>query len=230
MRAKDVMTTEPITVGPQATVGEIAELLLRRRISGVPVVDSSGRVLGVVSEDDLMHREETGGPRRRSRWLAWFSNRQAVEFVKTHGRIAQDVMSAPAIMIDEEASLADIAGLLEERRIKRVPVLRDGKLVGIVSRADLLRGFAAAKSAPASAAPTDDRTLRADILAAMKRESWPMAAAVNVVVSDGVAHLWGLLDAEEDPRALCLLVENVPGVKAVEDHRGRIPFAYGYAL
>jgi CBS domain-containing protein len=229
MRAKDVMTTDPIVVGPETTVGEIAELLLQRRISGVPVADAAGRVLGVVSEDDLMHRPEIGGPRRRSRWLTWFSGGQTGDFVKTHGRIARDVMSAPAIVVDEEASIADIARLLEERRIKRVPVLRDGKLVGIVSRADLLRGFAAAQRAPAAVA-ADDGALRTAILAAMKREGWPMAAIVNVVVSDGVAHLWGLLDPEEDPRALVLLVEGVPGVKAVEDHRGHVPVAYAYAV
>lgn len=227
MRAKDVMTTDPISVGPGATVGEIAELLLHRRISGVPVVDDDGGVLGVVSEDDLIHRPETGGPRRRSRWLSLFTGGQDADFVKTHGRFARDVMSAPAIVVDEDTPISDIANLLEERRIKRVPVVRDGKLVGIVARGDLLRGLAARREAFAAAArrAPDDETIRQAILDAMKREGWATAAVVNVVVSDGVVHLWGLLGAEEDPRALRVLAENVPGVKDVQDHRGYVPYA-----
>lgn len=225
MRAKDVMTTEPISVGPQATVAEIADLLLRNRISGVPVVDAGGKVLGVVTENDLMHRPETGGPRRRSRLLALFAGGQDAEFVKTHGRYAHEVMSAPPIVVDEETPLEEIANLLEERRIKRAPVVRDGVLVGIVSRADLLRGLAAGKRPAAPSPALDDRAVREAILAEMRREKWPTAGVVNVVVSQGVAHLWGLLGADEDPRALRVLAENVPGVREVQDHRGYVPYA-----
>jgi CBS domain-containing protein len=225
MRAKDIMTAEPISVGPQATVAEIADLMLRRRISGVPVVDAAGNVLGVVSENDLMHRPETGGPRRRSRWLAVFSGGQDAEFVKTHGRFAHEVMSAPAIVVDEDASISEVARLLEERHIKRVPVLREGKLAGVVTRADLLRGLAAGLGGPLPAATPDDAAIRAAILAGMKREKWATAAVVNVVVSDGVAHLWGLLGVDEDRRALKVLAENVPGVKDVQDHRVHVPYA-----
>lgn len=224
MRAKDVMTTEPISVGPRATVAEIAGLLLERRISGVPVADADGRVLGVISEDDLMRRPDVAGPRRRSWWLSLFSGGQDAEFVKTHSRFAQDVMSVPAITVEEETSIAEIAELLEERRIKRVPVLRDGKLAGIVTRADLLRGLAADRVRTAPAAAPDDRGIRDAILAAMKREKWATAAVVNVVVSDGVVHLWGLLGSDEDRRALRVLAENVPGVKDVEDHRNYVPY------
>lgn len=224
MRAKDVMTTEPIAVAPQSTVGEVAALLLRNRISGVPVVDGAGKVMGVISENDLMRRPETGGERRRSRLLALFSGGQDAEFVKTHGRFAHEVMSAPPIVVDEETPVEEIARMLEERRIKRVPVVRDGTLVGVVSRADLLRGLAVARPAPPIHAP-DDRAVRAAILAEMKREKWPTASVVNVVVSDGVAHFWGLLGADEDRRALQVLAENVPGVKGVEDHRAHIPYA-----
>lgn len=223
MRAKDVMTTEPIAVGPHATVAEIAGLLLERRISGVPVVEADGRVLGVVSEDDFMRRPDVAGPRRRSWWLSMFSGGQDADFVKTHSRLAREVMSAPAITVEEETPIAQIAELLEERRIKRVPVLRDGKLAGIVARADLLRGLAADRHRAASAAP-DDRGVRDAILAAMKREKWATAAVVNVVVSGGVVHLWGLLGSDEDRRALRVLAENVPGVKDVQDHRSYIPY------
>ena len=225
MRAKDVMTTEPLSVGPQATVAEIAGLLLERRISGVPVVEADGRVLGVVSEDDFMRRPDVAGPRRRSWWLSLFSGGQDAEFVKTHGHFARDVMSAPAITVDEETSMVAIAELLEERRIKRVPVVRDGKLVGIVTRADLLRGLAVDRLRAAPTAAADDRGIRDAILAAMKREKWATAAVVNVVVSDGVVHLWGLLGTDEDRRALRVLAENVPGVKDVQDHRNYVPYA-----
>lgn len=223
MRAKDVMTVNPVSVGPDATVPEIAEVLLEHRISGVPVVDVERHVLGVVSEGDLMRRPEIM-PRRRAWWLAMFTGEQPdAEFVKTHGRFAHEVMTSPAIAVEEEVSIEDIAQLLEERGIKRVPVLRDGKLVGIVSRADLLRALAAGKRPPRLAAALNDRTLREAILAEMAREKWPLAGVVNVVVSDGTVHFWGMLGPDEDPRALVVLAENVPGVQAVHDYRARVP-------
>lgn len=226
MRAKDIMTVGPVSVAPETTVSEIAQLLLDRRISGVPVVDADNRVLGVVSEGDLMRRPEIRGPRRRSWWLAMFGDDPAdAEFVKTRGRFAHEVMSAPAVTVDEEASVAEIAELLEERGIKRVPVLRDGRLTGVVSRADLLRALATAKTLPQVAPAPDDRAVRETILAEMKREHWSTAGVVNVVASDGVVHLWGLLGVDEDPRALRVLAENVSGVNAVHDHRTRIPYS-----
>lgn len=221
MQAKDVMTRDPVLVAPDTPVAEIAAILLERRISGVPVVDSDGRILGVVSEGDLMRRPETGAQPRPSWWLAAFigQDRPDKAFVKAHGRLARDVMSAPAHVVDEGASIEAVAELLEERRFKRVPVAREGRLIGVVSRADLLRSFAARKDQRAATTMSDDAAVRQAVQDAIAQHGWPNANLVNVIVADGVAHIWGMLGDREEARAMQVLVENVPGVKAVEDHR-----------
>src|SRR5215469_281691 len=144
MRAADVMTTEVITVGEDASVQDAAKLMAGRGISAVPVVDRERRVIGMVSEGDLLHRAETGAERRRSWWLEMVAatNRLAAEYVKSHSASVNDVMTRDVISVTEETAVADVAILLETNRIKRVPVLRDGKLVGIVSRANLVRALA----------------------------------------------------------------------------------------
>src|SRR5690348_2151804 len=155
MRAIDVMTTNVITTVPDASVQAVALLLSERGISGVPVVDAGGRVIGIVSEGDLLHRAETGTERRterrRARWLDSLASDQdlARDYVKSHGRTAKDIMTREVITIDETTELSDVADLLETKKIKRVPVMRDGKLVGIVSRANLVRALAATKGEPA---------------------------------------------------------------------------------
>src|SRR6516165_4248713 len=170
MRAMDVMTTGVITVDPDTSVQAIATLLSERGISGVPVVDAADRLLGIVSEGDLLHRVETGTERltrrRRSWWLDTIASDQelARDYVKSHGRTAKDVMTREVISVTDTTDLTEIAMLLETKRIKRVPVLREGKLVGIVSRANLVRALAMITSDPADAA-TDDRTIRAELLA-----------------------------------------------------------------
>jgi len=170
MRAMDVMTTGVITVDPDMSVQAVAKLLFERGISGVPVVDAADRLVGIVSEGDLLHRVETGtervAGRRRSWWLDTIASDQelARDYVKSHGRTAKDVMTREVIAVTEATDLAEVAMLLETKRIKRVPVLRDGKLVGIVSRANLVRALAMITSDPADAA-TDDRTIRAELLA-----------------------------------------------------------------
>jgi CBS domain-containing protein len=160
MQAKDIMTTTAVTVRPDASIPEIAHLLLERRISAVPVVDSAGRLLGIVSEGDLMRRPETGTERHPSWWLSLVASpdERAMAYVKAHGGHARDAMTRDVISVSEEASLADVVELLEKHHIKRVPVLRDGRLCGIVSRADLLHGLVARKAAPAAAA--SDRAIK----------------------------------------------------------------------
>lgn len=226
MLARDVMTKQVVTVPPDASVPEIARLLLERRISAVPVVDADGRVLGIVSEGDLIRRPEVAGPRRRSWWLALLSGGggDAAEYVKTHGGQASEVMSRPAVTVTEDTPAGDIARLLEERRIKRVPVVRRSKLVGIVSRADLLRGLASSKPSPRKGPRATDQAIRQKLISRLERESWaPSGQLMNVIVTDGVVHLWGLVDSAEQRKALLVAAREVSGVRGVEDHLGEVP-------
>ena len=230
MRAMDVMTTGVITVDPDMSVQAVAKLLFERGISGVPVVDAADRLVGIVSEGDLLHRVETGtervAGRRRSWWLDTIGSDQelARDYVKSHGRTAKDVMTREVISVTETTDLAEVAMLLETKRIKRVPVLRDGKLVGIVSRANLVRALAMITSDPADAA-TDDRTIRAELLAELmtqewfKTQDWFKIWAADVIVRDRVVHFWlAANQSEEERRALRVAAQNVAGVRRVEEH------------
>jgi CBS domain-containing protein len=220
MKAQDVMTSPPITVRPDTPVTEIASLLIERRISGVPVVDAAGRMVGIVSEGDLLRRCELGTDRQRSQWLELFVDRglQAAEFVKANGMFARDVMTADVISVAPDADLVDIAALLERRRIKRVPVVRDGIPVGIVSRANVLHGLIASRRADSAAPAASDVELRRRIEERLAEEPWLDLSRINIVVSDRVAHLWGLVESEEQRRALKVAVQNITGVRDVVDH------------
>jgi CBS domain-containing protein len=225
MRAMDVMTTNVITVGPNTSVQEVATLLSERGISGVPVVDAQDRVVGIVSEGDLLHRVETGTERRVQRRRSWWLDRigsdedLARDYVKSHGRTVKDVMTREVISVTDTTELADIATLLETKSIKRVPVVRDGRLVGIVSRANLVRALAAAGAQMTTEAAGDDRTIRAKLLAELKGQEWVHAWAADIIVRDGVVHLWCSDDRpEEERQALRVAAENIPGVRGVEEH------------
>ena len=219
MKAQDVMTSPPITVRPDTPVTEIAALLIERRISAVPVVDAAGRMVGIVSEGDLLRRCELGTDRQRSQWLEILVDRdlQAAEFVKAHGMFARDVMTADVISVPPDADLVDIAALLERRRIKRVPVVRDGVPVGIVSRANVLRGLIASPRNESAGPAESDVELRRRIEERLADEPWVDLSRLNVVVTGGVAHLWGLVESEDRRRALTIAVQNVAGVREVVD-------------
>jgi CBS domain-containing protein len=218
MQAKDVMTKDVLTVGPDTQVSEIAKLLLSRRISAVPVVDAKGALRGIVSEGDLLRRAETGTERHRSWWLELMvENRElAHEFVKSHGATAKDVMTPSVITASENTELAEIASLLERNRIKRVPIVRDGKLIGIVSRSNLLQALAAAGTRKAKA-PAGDLALREAVIAAFKHHAWTPDLTVNVTVQDGQVSLYGLVASEDERRALRVAAEEVAGVGKVAD-------------
>jgi len=225
MRAMDVMTTNVITVGPDKTVQEVALLLSERGISGVPVVDTSGRVIGIVSEGDLLHRAETGTERRtqrrRARWFDDVATNQelARDYVKAHGRLVSEIMTREVTTIADTADLAEVANLLETKRIKRVPVLRDGKLVGIISRANLVRALAAAKAEAPSATAGDDSSIRQKLLAELQAQRWAKIWPADIVVRDRIVHLWLSDDMSGDERqALRVAAENVPGVRGIEEH------------
>ncbi|MEM5383925.1 CBS domain-containing protein [Paraburkholderia phymatum] len=219
MFAMDVMTPSVICAQPDMTVQEAAKRLVENRISGMPVVDESGSLVGIVSEGDLLHRVETGTETRRSSWLELFSSTRnlAGTFVKEHGRLVSDVMSSEVIAIDEKTPVGDIAELMERRRIKRVPVLRDGKLVGIVSRANLIRALASAPVQAQAGPASSDRELAEAIVAALRDKRWALSKE-NVIVKDGVAHLWGVIQSEDEERAICIAALEVEGVKEARAH------------
>jgi CBS domain-containing protein len=225
MRAADVMTGEVITIGEKASVQEAAKLMAEHGISAVPVVDRDKRVVGMVSEGDLLHRAETGTERRRSWWLEMVAstNQLAGEYVKSHSGSVNDVMTRDVISVTEETTVADIAILLETNRIKRVPVLRDGRLVGIVSRANLVRALAMTINERPSGAEADDRAIRDRLLNELKAQKWAEVSPANITVKDGIVHLWSSYYSDQEKRALVVAAESIPGVRRVEDHMRAVP-------
>jgi CBS domain-containing protein len=223
MQARDIMTTNVVSVEADTPIEEIAKLLLENRISAVPVTDTGGRVLGIVSEGDLMRRPESGTERPPSWWLVMLSSseQRAASYLKSHGKLAKDVMSEDVVAVDENAALEDVADILEKHRIKRVPVLRDNKLVGIVSRANLLHGLVTAKVARRST--SEDETMRASVIGAIRKDAGVLDRFVNVTVADGTVHLWGSVESETERKAVHAAAENTDGVRAVDDHLGVIP-------
>ena len=219
MNAKDVMTRDVISVAPDATVLEAARVMLQHRISGLPVVDSAGKLVGIVSEGDFLRRGETQTQRRRSRWLEFLigPGKMAAEYTRSHGNKVSEVMTEEVQTVDENAALEDIVELMERRHIKRVPVLGDGKVTGIVTRSNLMHAMVSlARMAPKTA--QDDAAIREQLRAVMHREQWAPAAMTNIIVSDGVVEIWGVIVDERQREALKVAAENIPGVKAVKDH------------
>jgi len=220
MHAIDVMTTNVISVREETSVREIAGLMLKHRISALPVIDADQRVVGIVSEGDLMRRAETDTEARYPWWLASLrsNEEQAIDFIKTHGLRARDVMTRRVITVTEDASLCDIADVLERHHIKRVPVTRHGQLVGIVSRANLLQGLATTANADLPPGTPDDRTIRANLMRALSEHAGIDTRVLNVTVENGVVRLWGLVETREEAKAAQLAAETTPGVKAVENN------------
>jgi CBS domain-containing protein len=223
MQARDLMTTEVVTVTPDTPVAEIAKALIERHVSAVPVVGPGGELVGMVSEGDLMLRTEIGSDRPRSWWLSLLtsSEDEARSYVRTHGRLAKHVMTSDVVTVAESTPVAQIARLLEQKRIKRVPVVEGGRLVGLVSRADVLRALAAQAEASPPVATADDRALRDAAMKAVKDTG--SGAHVNVIVSEGTIHLWGLVDSNAEAEAVRVAVENVAGTGKVESHLAKRP-------
>jgi len=219
MKAKNVMTRDVITVGPEASVLEAVRLMLQRRISGLPVVDASGTLVGMVTEGDFMRRAELGTERHAPRWWEFLAGpgRAATDYVHAKGRKVHEVMSGDVHSVTEDTSLTEIVETMERRRVKRVPVLRGRKLVGIITRSNLLRALAGLAHATAPAS-TSDATIRATFVAELQKQPWAPLAAIDVVVVDGVVKLSGAILDERQRGALRVAAENIPGVKQVEDH------------
>src|SRR5262245_40183025 len=220
MKAADVMVSNVISVGPNARVEEVAKILLANRISAVPVIDAQGKLLGIVSEGDLLHRVEAGTDRgRRSWWLEYLTGKQvlAAEFVKSHSRKVADVMTRSVITATEDTPLTDIANLLERNRIKRVPIVRDGKVVGVVSRANLLQALASMRAKDAPARRVGDLDIRDKVISRLNAELW-RPSMLNVTVNDGAVDLWGFVSSDDEKTAARIATEEVPGVKAINNN------------
>ena len=222
VQAQDVMTRTVVSVTDEADVREIARLLLQNRISAVPVVDGDGKLVGIISEGDLLHRVESGALRPASWWLQLFllPEEQARKYVKTHGLRARDVMTRRLITADENTSLEAIADVLEAHRIKRVPIVRDRKLIGVVSRADLLRGLAARQTDTTPSVA--DRAIKEAIEKELA-EAGVMARRVNIIVANGIVHIWGTVITPAEKEAVRVAVESTPGVKEVRDNVAALP-------
>lgn len=223
MNALDVMTPEVVTIRADDTVAQCAATLLEHHISALPVVDAEARLVGIVSEGDLIRRAEIGTDTDgRSWWLRLLTSRRemAQEYVKTHSKQVRDVMTREVVTVTPQTTLARVAALLEQRRIKRVPVVDNGRLVGIVSRANLLQALAAKQSLlETSAGVLDDRELRARLIEALRESGWGSGYQTNLVVVNGVVELFGIVDNDEERRAARVLIENTAGVSKVLDHR-----------
>jgi CBS domain-containing protein len=219
MNAADVMTRNILSVRPDAAIAEAIKLMLDNRISGLPVIDEAGRLVGILTEGDLLRRGETGTERHRPRWLEILMGpgRLAEEYVRTHGRRIGEVMTRDPVCVRPDTTLKEIVELMERHRIKRVPVLDKEVPVGILSRADLLRGLAGALEGTPAAATTDEE-IRERILAELTRSAWVPRDGIAITVENGIVDLNGVILDEKERAALRVAAENVPGVKAVEDH------------
>jgi CBS domain-containing protein len=219
MQARDVMVSPVITIGGNATVREVANVLLEKRISAVPVIDNADKVVGIVTESDLMHRAEAGTERAYSWWLHFLTDdaTMAADYVKSHAAKVQDVMTSDVVTAAPETPLHEIATLLEGRRIKRIPIVsKDGKLVGIVSRANLIQAVASAR--PNIEVTLPDSTIRQKLLGELKKHSWVHTHNLSVTVTNGIVDLWGYAKSGEERQAIRVIAETIPGVTLVNDH------------
>jgi CBS domain-containing protein len=217
MQVRDVMTRRVISVAADDTVFNAAQTMLQNAISGLPVTDTADNLVGVVTEGDFLRRAELGTQRRRPRWLQFLvgPGRLADDYVRASGRKVQEVMTEDPCTIAEDDSLENAVDLMERRRIKRLPVLRDGKMVGIISRANLVHALVSlARDTPPPAG--GDSAIRDAILATLGQKGW--ALGIEAVVKDGVVELWGTVMDDRERRACVVACENVAGVRRVHDH------------
>jgi CBS domain-containing protein len=218
MKAREVMISPVITTKPNAAIRDVAQTMLQRRISALPVIDDTGKLVGIVSEGDLMRRVETGTERRRSWWLRLVAGEEAVagEFVKSRAVKVADVMSTDLVTATPDTPLGEIASLFETRGIKRVPIVsKAGQLVGIVSRSNLVQALAAAPKG--LEIPLSDTAIRDKLLAHLRAQPWAHTWQLNVTVREGIVDLWGLTYSDTERAAIRIAAETTPGVRAVND-------------
>jgi CBS domain-containing protein len=220
MRASDIMVRDVVTVRPDTEVADAIKLLGDHDVSALPVVDGHGHLIGIISESDLIHRVELGTEKHRPWWLEAVSGAAALaeDFAKSHGKTVDEVMTTDVVSASEDMPLSEIAALLERKRIKRVPILRHGKLVGVISRSNLVQAVASViEHGHGEDAHLSDAEIRRELLQRMEQQSWTDFGSRNIIVSQGVVHLWGLVSSEAEHKALLALAEGVPGVSRVSD-------------
>jgi CBS domain-containing protein len=231
MKAKDVMTSPVVSVAPESSIVEAVRVMLLRHISGLPVIDKEGRLVGIVTEGDFLRRAETGTQRRRPRWLEYLigPGRLADEYTRSHGRKVHDIMTPDPLTVSEDTSLDEIVGTMEKRRIKRMPVMRGDEVVGIVSRANLVHALAGVAREVKPGAASDE-AIRSRIMTELAGQTWAPTALINVIVRDGVVDLWGTITDERERQAIIVAAENAPGVKEVKDHLAWVDTMSGMLL
>ncbi len=218
MRAHQIMTRPVITVTPETTIVEAANTMLRRHVSGLPVVDAAGKLIGIVSEGDFIRRGEIGTQRKRGRFLKFIlgPGKAASDFVHEHGSKVAEIMTPEPLAITEDTELAEIVELMEKNHVKRLPVARGGRIVGIVSRANLLQAVASlAREVPDPTA--DDDHIRNRVIDALAKNDW-CPHGLSVIVRNGIVHLSGVITDDRSRPAAIVCAENIAGVKKVHDH------------
>jgi CBS domain-containing protein len=231
MKASDVMVTKVIAVGPTASVREAANVLLANRISALPVIDEHGELVGIVSEGDLMRRAELGTERRRSWWLELLVGESketlATKYLKSHARKVGDVMTRDLITATPTTPLGDIAALLEQKRIKRVPIVEHGNMIGIVSRANLIQALASLRNEN-EPETIDDSIIRDKVMAQFSSEPSTKFSMLNAMVHSGTVELWGVVGSEAEKEAARVAAELIAGVRAVENNVTVRPLVSGF--
>jgi CBS domain-containing protein len=218
MRAHQIMTRPVITVTPETKIVDAANTMLQKHVSGLPVVDAAGKLVGIVSEGDFIRRSEIGTQRKRGRFLKFIlgPGKAATDFVQEHGRKVAEIMTPEPLTITEDATLEQIVQLMEKNNVKRLPVTRGDKIVGIVSRSNLLQAVASlAREIPDPTA--DDDHIRNRVIDAIEKNDW-CPFGLSVIVRDGIVHLSGVITEERSRQAAVVAAENVTGVNKVHDH------------
>ena len=223
MRANQIMTPEVITVGADTTILEAANTMLRHHIGALPVVDAAGRLIGIISEGDFIRRAEIGTEHKRGRWLSFLAgaDRIATEFAHERGRKVGEVMTPDPLTVAEDTPLDRIVQIMQSSRVKRLPVMRGDRMVGIVTRSDFLAAVARLARGIPDPSAADDR-IRSDVMAAIAQASW-RPCRLNVAVHDGIVELNGVVKKDSARKASIVAAENVAGVKEVRDHLCNAP-------
>ena len=220
LTAGDVMTRGVATTTQSTALPAAITLMLERHVSGLPVLDGAGTIVGILTEGDLLRRVELGTTSHRASWLDFFRSPTwlARDYVETHSRVVGDIMTPAVVTVDEAAPLSEVVGVMQNKHVKRVPVLAGSTLVGMVSRVDLVRALASAFTEAVGGAARSDSVIQAEVMAELNRQSWASDGSISVAVVDGVVDLAGVIFCEADRAGMRVAAENIAGVKSVRDH------------